>query len=308
MTLQDRLKKNIHDMEELGKVENETIINGVNRKLGLMQFQQRLADMYKPITSKIDEQIKSATENTNKTLAAIESSKIPNTTGVTLTQKLNPRTNNAFFSLMLSENNIEYYGLNNASNVASLIYDRTNNNLDIVSKDGKKIPIKPSQGLLELLLRKDVELSIVEKEDYDNWLNIYRAMGLNPGTSNKVKSVYKKFNNGKIPEDLKYKKPSASKITELNQPLIPSSPLIIEDVEKGTVSTFSQRLPSNYTGEGIIIIPPSIKEIKKRVLVLSANYKAGHDNVLDELTSLLDVLLKKKKIKYTEYLQYVDRK
>ena len=86
---------------------------------------------------------------------------------------------------------------------------------------------------------------------------------------------------------------------------LPSSDLITEDVEKGTITSFSQRLPSNYTGSGMIIIPSSIKEIKKRVLVLSANYKAGHDNVLDELTALLDVLLKKKKIKYTEYLQYL---
>ena len=55
------------------------------------------------------------------------------------------------------------------------------------------------------------------------------------------------------------------------------------------------------TGFNTIVIPNNIKKIKDRVQVLLASKSHGQENVLSELTALLDVLLKKKLITKKDY-------
>ena len=72
---------------------------------------------------------------------------------------------------------------------------------------------------------------------------------------------------------------------------------------------YNTRSRSKKKGDGItsktFFISSDPHEILKRVNVLVASYRLGHSNVIEELTSLLDELLKLKKITKRQYLEFL---
>ena len=51
-----------------------------------------------------------------------------------------------------------------------------------------------------------------------------------------------------------------------------------------------------------------MSKCQKRLTVLSSAYKAGHTNVLQEMTAILDDLIERKIINKQQYIKYLDLK
>ena len=309
------LRQRIKELDELADVENRMISNGINRKFEQLNFQDRISELYKPITNKIDEQIKSNNDNVLKILEsnklALEGSKNlaideykENHPLIISNNSNSSKQNNATFHKLTDNGEFQTFAVNNSKKEVSINLNKSTGQMNVISKNGEIIPIKRTDGLIKLLFDTSDEpnLDNVTNDDYNEWKNIYNAIGTNIGSSKKAEVIDKKFNPNHNPD--KYK----SKRTKTKT----SIPTILSDREpqflpQDIIDNFNQSRTGSGLKELLITIPSTVEEIVKRVTVLKAAYNAGHSNVKQELTSLLDNLLTRKIITKEKYLDFLSK-
>ena len=152
------------------------------------------------------------------------------------------------------------------------------NELTIFPNDGsQEIKTKINEGIKTLLFDIHPNTSIITGEDFNEYLKIYEALGDKPGTSNRIKNII----NTKSNKDA------------LN--------LVLNNFNKNSKLVKQTNLPT--LGKGLV---DSNEKIMKRLGVLSSAYKAGHTNVLKEMTAILDDLLERKIITKRQYQEFIN--
>jgi len=65
MSISNSLKNRLTELNSLANVEKKMIVNGIDKKLEQLNFQQKIGEMYKPIT----DQLKLQNESIQKLIA-----------------------------------------------------------------------------------------------------------------------------------------------------------------------------------------------------------------------------------------------
>ena len=151
------------------------------------------------------------------------------------------------------------------------------NELTIFPNDGsQEIKTKINEGTKTLLFDIHPNTSIITGEDFNEYLKIYDALGEKPGTSNRIKNIVNTRANN-VALELLFQNFNKSKL--------------IKQTKRPTL------------GKGLV---DSKEKIMKRLGVLSSAYKAGHTNVLKEMTAILDDLLERKIITKKQYQEFIN--
>ena len=149
--------------------------------------------------------------------------------------------------------------------------------ITIFPNDGsQEIKTKISEGTRKLLFDIHPDVDDILIEDFNEYFKIYKAIGDRPGASNRIKNIINTNQNKDA----------------LN--------LILEDFNKKN-KVINQ--PKAIVGTGLI---NSNEKLMKRLNVLSSAYKAGHTNVLQEMTTILDNLLERKIINKKQYQEFIN--
>ena len=156
------------------------------------------------------------------------------------------------------------------------------NKITIFPNDGsqpREITIR--DGTRKLLFDIHPDVDKIESEDIAEYFDIYEAIGDIPGKGNRLKNILAAKPNR---EELK------KYLENFNK-------------RRATPQIKKSATVQPVTGEGLI---NSNEKLMKRLNVLSSAYKAGHTNVLQEMTSILDDLLERKIITKKEYQKFIN--
>ena len=261
-----RLNNIIETLKALDKINKTLKAKTIDQKLTEMEFYDRQQEIFKPITNEIKKQSEQSEDNINQLKLSIENNK-NNLNEITFPGLENiekKRANNSFFNpISTTTNNTTLFGINSQ---VQLELDSIKNEVKALNT-GKIFQI--TDGVNQLLTVKDFDINSITKEDFETYLQIYVELKQNPGRSERIKNLRKKFPEISMKYPMK-KFGGFLGVSNDNQP---------------------------------IIIPESIDKIKKRLQVLLAAKSQGHTNVRTEILSLLDILLEKKLIDKKEYLK-----
>ena len=281
-----RLNNIIETLKALDKINKTLKAKTIDQKLTEMEFYDRQQEIFKPITNEIKKQTEQSEDNINQLKLSIENNK-NNLNEITFPGLENiekKRANNSFFNpISTTTNNTTLFGINSQ---VQLELDSIKNEVKTLNT-GKIFQI--TDGVNQLLTVKDFDINSITKEDFETYLQIYVELKQNPGRSERIKNLRKKF-----PEiSMKYPMKKFGGFLLEKQPT---------SLSLGVSNDSKAITPSVYDNQPIII-PESIDKIKKRLQVLLAAKSQGHTNVRTEILSLLDILLEKKLIDKKEYLK-----
>ena len=159
-----------------------------------------------------------------------------------------------------------------------LKFNKISKQLTIFPNDGsQEIKTKINEGIKTLLIDIHPNTSIITGEDFNEYLKIYEIIGDKPGKGDRIKNII----NTKSNKDA------------LN--------LLLNNFNKKSKLVKQTKRPT--LGEGLV---DSKEKIMKRLGVLSSAYKAGHTNVLKEMTAILDDLLERKIITKKQYQEFIN--
>ena len=184
--------------------------------------------------------------------------------------------NHSIFIPIEESNDEIFYKLKNRD-APQLKFNKISKELTIFPNDGsQEIKTKINKGIKTLLFDIHPNTSIITGEDFNEYLKIYKIIGDKPGASHRINNII----NTKSNKDA------------LN--------LILNNFNKSKLVKQTKR-PT--LGKGLV---DSKEKIMKRLGVLSSAYKAGHTNVLKEMTSILDDLLERKTITKKQYQEFIN--
>ena len=189
-------------------------------------------------------------------------------------QNQNTGVNNSFFILHAESGNIKTYRMKTRDS-AQLKYDVNNpHEIEILHNDPNKDPtkIKLTDGLSELLFKKNPDHSKITEDDVNNYFNVYIELKEKPGDSKRINNVIRSFNN-----------------PELNQFL----------------KSYNKFSKGKGIGRSLIVLSNDKKQLFERLNILLAAKKQGHNSSIEEITGILDQLLKMKAITLKQYGKFI---
>ena len=283
------LSKKINDLNELMKMRKELKAKTVDKKLTELNFFDRTAKLFKPITKAVEKQTENINENLDvlkKQLSLPSSQQQLSLPPADIYKSI--RDHSVFLPHSQRENGDILYKLKNRDSPQIKYNPEQPNKIIVFPNDGsqeKEIII--SNGTKDLLFSVHPNTSEIKTEDIDGYFKIYEAIGDKPGGGNRITNIIKtKQNKEALQLVLKNFNKKSRLIPQIKQATLGEG--LVNSTKKVTQSE------------------DELNKVMKRLNVLSSGYKAGHTNVLQEMTSILDDLLERKIITKKQYREFMN--
>ena len=253
--MSEALENKLKSLNDLNNLRKELKAKTIDRRLTELNLFDRTSKLFAPIINVVEKQ--------NENLEVLKNNLTSNNQ-----QRILPspdifksiRDHSMFLPIEGEDNNGNILLKLKNRDAPQLKFNENSKELTIFPNDGsKEIKTKINEGTKTLLFDIHPNTSIITGEDFNEYLNIYEALGDKPGTSNRIKNII----NTKSNKDA------------LN--------LVLNNFNKNSKLVKQTNLPT--LGKGLV---DSNEKIMKRLGVLSSAYKAGHTNVLKEMTAILD--------------------
>ena len=190
------------------------------------------------------------------------------------------KRNKSIFNGVMQDNKFRYYSLPNSTGFQIKV-DKNTGDIILLTSD-KDIPLKNTIGLSHLLFNKTDKLNMddILPEDLETYFEIYKILNSTPGTSKRIRNVAEHFN-----------KLNELKAFNDTRQIIKSGKGIRNEVSRAPL---------------LITISENPEELFKRLEILLAVKSEGHNNSKDEISAILDQLLKQKEITKDQYLEFLE--
>ena len=270
--MSEALENKLKSLNDLNNLRKELKAKTIDRRLTELNLFDRTSKLFAPIINVVEKQ--------NENLEVLKNNLTNNNQQRTLpSPELFKSIKDHSMFLPIEESNGEiFFKLKNRDAPQLKFNPSKPNELTIFPNDGsQEIKTKINEGIKTLLFDIHPNTSIITGEDFNEYLKIYEALGDKPGEGNRIKNII----NTKSNKDA------------LN--------LLLNNFNKKSKLVKQTNLPT--LGKGLV---DSNEKIMKRLGVLSSAYKAGHTNVLKEMTAILDDLLERKIITKRQYREFIN--
>ena len=270
--MSEALENKLKSLNDLNNLRKELKAKTIDRRLTELNLFDRTSKLFAPIINVVEKQ--------NENLEVLKNNLTNNHIQRTLpSAELFKSIRNHSIFIPIEESNGEiFFKLKNRDAPQLKFNPSKPNELTIFPNDGsKEIKTKINEGTKTLLFDIHPNTSIITGGDFNEYLKIYEELGDKPGEGNRIKNII----NTKSNKDA------------LN--------LLINNFNKK--SKLVKQTKRSTLGEGLV---DSNEKIMKRLGVLSSAYKAGHTNVLEEMTAILDDLLERKIITKKQYQEFIN--
>ena len=278
--MSEALENKLKSLNDLNNLRKELKAKTIDRRLTELNLFDRTSKLFAPIINVVEKQnenlevLKNNLINQQKTLPSSDDNQQRTLPSTELFKSI--KDHSMFIPIEESNGEI-FFKLKNRDAPQLKFNPSKPNELTIFPNDGsQEIKIKINEGTKTLLFDIHPNTSIITGEDFNEYLKIYKALGDKPGEGNRIKNII----NTKSNKDA------------LN--------LLLNNFNK-TKPIKQTNLPT--LGKGLV---DSNEKIMKRLGVLSSAYKAGHTNVLKEMTAILDDLLERKIINKRQYQEFIN--
>ena len=279
--MSEALENKLKSLNDLNNLRKELKAKTIDRRLTELNLFDRTSKLFAPIINVVEKQnenlevLKNNLINQQKTLPSSDDNQQRTLPSTELFKSIKDHS----MFLPIEESNGEiFFKLKNRDAPQLKFNPSKPNELTIFPNDGsQEIKTKISEGTKTLLFDIHPNTSIITGEDFNEYLKIYEALGDKPGEGNRIKNII----NTKSNKDA------------LN--------LLLNNFNKKSKLVKQTNLPT--LGKGLV---DSNEKIMKRLGVLSSAYKAGHTNVLKEMTAILDDLLERKIITKRQYREFIN--
>ena len=266
--MSEALENKLKSLNDLNNLRKELKAKTIDRRLTELNLFDRTSKLFAPIINVVEKQ--------NENLEVLKNNYIQRT--LPSPELFKSIRDHSMFIPIEESNGEIFFKLKNRDAPQLKFNPSKPNELTIFPNDGsqERIETKINEGIKTLLFDIHPNTSIITGEDFDEYFKIYKALGEKPGYSNRIKNII----NTKSYKDT------------LN--------LILDNFNKTRPIKQTKR-PT--LGKGLV---DSNEKIMKRLGVLSSAYKAGHTNVLKEMTAILDDLLERKIITKKQYQEFIN--
>ena len=278
--MSEALENKLKSLNDLNNLRKELKAKTIDRRLTELNLFDRTSKLFAPIINVVEKQNENLEVLKNN---LINQQKMPssgdNQQRTLPSPELFKSIKDHSMFLPIEESNGEiFFKLKNRDAPQLKFNPSKPNELTIFPNDGsQEIKTKINEGIRTLLFDIHPNTSIITGEDFNEYLKIYEALGDKPGEGNRIKNII----NTKSNKDA------------LN--------LLLNNFNKKSKLVKQTNLPT--LGKGLV---DSNEKIMKRLGVLSSAYKAGHTNVLKEMTAILDDLLERKIITKRQYQEFIN--
>ena len=287
------MPKALKYLKQLNSVREDLRGKSIDKQLTELNFFDRTSKLFSPIT----ETVKKQAQNINKNLDVLKEQLT--SAGVSRLALPPPekyksiRDHSVFLVHNQQENGDLLYKLKNRDAPQIKYNSKQPNEITIFPNDGsQEIKTKLTDGAKRLLFDIHPDVNKIKTEDVHEYLAIYEAIGDKPGMSNRIKNILSVKSNG---EELKSSLQNFNKksrfIRQIKQP------------SRQTAATIGEGFAGKQPNK-IMQTKSELSKAIKRLSVLLTAYKAGHTNVLQEMTEILDDLIERKIINKKQYLKY----
>ena len=270
--MSEALENKLKSLNDLNNLRKELKAKTIDRRLTELNLFDRTSKLFAPIINVVEKQ--------NENLEVLKNNLTNNHIQRTLpSPELFKSIKDHSMFIPIEESNGEiFYKLKNRDAPQLKFNPSKPNELTIFPNDGsQEIKTKINEGTKTLLFDIHPNTSIITGEDFNEYFKIYEALGDKPGTSNRIKDII----------DTKSNKDALN--------------ILFNDFNKKSKLVKQTKRPT--LGKGLV---DSNEKIMKRLGVLSSAYKAGHTNVLKEMTAILDDLLERKIITKRQYREFIN--
>ena len=279
--MSEALENKLKSLNDLNNLRKELKAKTIDRRLTELNLFDRTSKLFAPIINVVEKQnenlevLKNNLINQQKALPSSDDNQQRTLPSTELFKSIKDHS----MFLPIEESNGEiFFKLKNRDAPQLKFNPSKPNELTIFPNDGsQEIKTKINEGTKTLLFDIHPNTSIITGEDFNEYLKIYEALGDKPGEGNRIKNII----NTKSNKDA------------LN--------LLLNNFNKKSKLVKQTNLPT--LGKGLV---DSNEKIMKRLGVLSSAYKAGHTNVLKEMTAILDDLLERKIITKRQYREFIN--
>ena len=185
-------EKVLKQLNELRKQLTTQTNNNILQKHGLTE---EIVEFQKPVINSLKENNKEVVN----TLKVIDE-KPKHDLVFPITEGSKKRTNNSFFIIDTFDRNSgkAFFKLNHKAGRYGFI--DSHGNITFFIDDGEYEINNPSEGLKQLLFNDEdyINLELIDHGDMAKYINILKAMGLNPGRSKRFMNISEKFKNDPI--------------------------------------------------------------------------------------------------------------
>ena len=305
-------------VNELIKTRRAIYNDSMSEQLGDMSRQQEISKLFKPVTSELSESrqaihsqledIKKHTEATNTALSYLPQAQLTDTTTTTPALAIE----SALAALEIGEIATQYlthfgksdksvdrqYGLRSMENgrwyIGNVAVSFNDDNIIVGDKEFQGTP-----GLWELITSSNPDENLYDTTDMINYKTILlmtNALKRNYDSkeTHPVASKSDKWKNllSDIWKELYPKTTTTTRVTKSN--VTPAS----------KSSSAAPHVPSGSGTTSVIVLPSDPYALLDRLDILIASKKAGNSGVLNEITSILDELLRQQIITVELYKQF----
>ena len=280
--MSEALENKLKSLNDLNNLRKELKAKTIDRRLTELNLFDRTSKLFAPIINVVEKQnenlevLKNNLINQQKTLPSSDDNQQRTLPSPELFKSI--KDHSMFIPIERDNNGNILLKLKNRDAPQLKFNPSKPNELTIFPNDGsQEIKTKINEGTKTLLFDIHPNTSIITGEDFNEYLKIYEELGGKPGEGNRIKNII----NTKSNKDA------------LN--------LLINNFNKNSKLVKQTNLPT--LGKGLV---DSNEKIMKRLGVLSSAYKAGHTNVLKEMTAILDDLLERKIITKRQYREFIN--
>ena len=271
--MSEALENKLKSLNDLNNLRKELKAKTIDRRLTELNLFDRTSKLFAPIINVVEKQ--------NENLEVLKNNLTNNHIQRTLPSPelfKSIKDHSMFIPIERDNNGNILLKLKNRDAPQLKFNPSKPNELTIFPNDGsQEIKTKINEGTKTLLFDIHPNTSIITGEDFNEYLKIYEELGDKPGEGNRIKNII----NTKSNKDA------------LN--------LLLNNFNKKSKLVKQTNLPT--LGKGLV---DSNEKIMKRLGVLSSAYKAGHTNVLKEMTAILDDLLERKIITKRQYREFIN--
>ena len=269
--MSEALENKLKSLNDLNNLRKELKAKTIDRRLTELNLFDRTSKLFAPIINVVEKQ--------NENLEVLLPSSGNNQKRILPSPDIfkSIRDHSMFLPIEGEDNNGNILLKLKNRDAPQLKFNKISKELTIFPNDGsQEIKTKINEGIKTLLFEVHPNTSIITGEDFNEYLKIYEIIGEKPGYSNRIKNIVNTRANKEVLE------------------------LLFKNFNKKSKLIKQINLP---TGNGLI---NSNEKIMKRLGVLSSAYKAGHTNVLKEMTAILDDLLERKIITKKQYQEFIN--
>ena len=289
--------KALEYLKQLNDIRENLKAKSIDKRLTELNFFDRTSKLFSPITETVKKQAENINENldvlkkslNNQQIQLLSSQNISTLPPADLHKSI--KNHSIFLPHDQQQNGDIFLKLKNRDS-PQILFNIKNPHLIKLYKNNnsEEMVTGITEGVRTLLFDENPNVNNITSDDFEYYLRIYQYIGKKPGDGKRIKNITNSHPNKKyLRSALNAFNNKTQRVAQSEKPVITTG--------KGLAGKQLLKLNCNNSCNG--------DKVMKRLSVLLTAYKAGHTNVLQEMTEILDNLVERKIINKKQYLEYL---